>query len=248
MAFDEYQFLRYFIPGSLYVIYVVALLSPFFGNKVFELLITQADSDAILGLIGGAFGVSLAFGYVIYTFYDTAGYNKIAMDPKNRPILRYLESHINYSKEWKKLNNFEKKVALDVLCDSFDDTEVSNRIAGKIRGIWSHFNARIVCGSYVPIFAGLTSAFIAVFIILLIGNQTFILNDSTWTLFLLIVCSIATISYVTFKGANRPLREATKIEFLYLKPLLDKEPPTKTEKETIYFKKIIDSLIENPDK
>jgi len=69
MAFDEYQFLRYFIPGSLFVIYTTALVIPILNS--FALYFLENHPDVLIGIVGGAFAAGLAFGYVIYTIYDT---------------------------------------------------------------------------------------------------------------------------------------------------------------------------------
>jgi hypothetical protein len=92
MAFDEYQFLRYFIPGSLYVVYTTFLMVPILNSTVIDFF--KNDSSALLGIVGGAFGASLAIGYVVYSFYDTFLYNRWAMNFGNRKSLRYLAKKI----------------------------------------------------------------------------------------------------------------------------------------------------------
>ena len=158
MGFDEYQFLRYFIPGSLAVIYIAFFLAPFIGDGVINNF--KASPEGLLGIVGAAFGASLAIGYVIYTFYDTCSYNKAAMDSTKRRILHYLEKQ---KPDCKKLSEFEKKATLDMLYDAFDDSSVSNRVASKARGMWSHFNARKVCAIYVPSFSIVFSVIIILF-------------------------------------------------------------------------------------
>jgi hypothetical protein len=58
VAFDEYQFLRYFIPGSLFVIYATALALPIINTDT--LFFLQSYPDVVIGIVGGAFAAGLA--------------------------------------------------------------------------------------------------------------------------------------------------------------------------------------------
>ena len=84
MPFEEYQFLRYFIPGSLFVIYTTLIIYPALSLEI--LLFLEKNPEIVLGIIGGVFAGSLAFGYLVYTLYDTFLYNIIAMNPKRRKL------------------------------------------------------------------------------------------------------------------------------------------------------------------
>jgi hypothetical protein len=111
------------------------------------------NGDVLIGVFAGAFGASLAFGYVIYTFYDSLLYNVLAMRPGWRDILKYME-RIDV---WKKLDNAQRKEFLDTLFYYLGKRDPMNqKFSETIKGIWSHFNARIVCLLFVPIFSGVT--------------------------------------------------------------------------------------------
>lgn len=225
MGFEEYQFLRYYIPGSLYIIYIgvltVSILNPVLINFF------KNDTSALLGLVGGAFGASLAIGYIIYTFYDTFLYSKWAMDFKNRESLRYLAKKIegwDDPNEPGNKNNIEehnKKMFLDMLWISFDKDTLSERYDKTLRGMWSHLNARKVCYLVVPAFS-LFSVFLLAIIALLIGKSLFSFQATNLLLFAIVVGIVAGISEVLREGAKRPLEEVTTLEYFFIKNRIEK--------------------------
>lgn len=80
MAFDEYQFLRYFIPGSLYSIYTIALIVSVLSPDV--LVYFFVNPQALLGLVSGIIGSSLATGYLLYSFFDKCLYQHLVWNTK----------------------------------------------------------------------------------------------------------------------------------------------------------------------
>ena len=178
MAFEEYQFLRYFIPGSLFVIYVTLLVLPNLNPQLFPYL--SSNPETILAIVAGAFGASLAFGYLIYSFYDLVFYNFLAMKfPNKRKILGYMKEKIE---GWDDVSEPDKKEFLDMLYRLPGDANKNEQVSSLTRGIWSHFNARIVSATCVPLFAG-----ISVFTLYEINNKALpyliqMAKDHNWTL------------------------------------------------------------------
>lgn len=129
MPFEEYQFLRYFIPGSLYVIYTSLITFPAFSLTIFNIL--NANKEIVIGVLGAAFAGSLAFGYLVYTFYDTVLYNAIAMKSNWRILLRYLAVKIP---GWDKLKNHEKKMIMEMIHTSGDYTKGVDKFYEIVRG------------------------------------------------------------------------------------------------------------------
>lgn len=221
LVFEEYQFLRYFIPGSLYVFYTSLLIIPNLADTIVKDL--GQNGNVLIGVFVGAFGASLAFGYVIYTFYDSFLYNFLAMRPGWRDILRLMESEINV---WTKKSNEKKKEFLDTLYYYLDKRDPMNqKFSETIRGIWSHFNARIVCLFFVPTFSGVT-----VFLLWLVEQgsdlklfsfRSFSLMEGQRTYLSLCAFIIVVISSVFLWGARRPYKEAVKLEYYFLKSKIE---------------------------
>jgi hypothetical protein len=127
-VFEEYQFLRYFIPGSLFVMYTTLVFLPNLSKNVVSYILEKPDS--LLGIVGAAFGASLAFGYIIYSVFDTLLYNPIALKNGWRKVLSYMESKIDTEvnkKVWRGLNKEKKKEFLEMLFLSLGDAEKTNR-------------------------------------------------------------------------------------------------------------------------
>jgi hypothetical protein len=216
MAFQGYQFLRYFIPGSLYVIYLMSFVIPNLAESIACYLLNKPE--VLLGIVGGAFGASLSIGYVIYSFHDTALYNHLAMREKWRDIPRYLKKEIA---TWKNLSNEERKEFLDLLYLHSGEDTANQQFSATIRGMWSHFNARIVCSlwasllsviSFVVLYALDQAAGTGVF-----NLRFFHLGGCYvyyWHLCALVITLVSTFLLV---GARRPYKEAVKLEYYFVK-------------------------------
>ena len=226
MAFEEYQFLRYFIPGSLYVIYTTALITPFLDPSVINFF--ENDPSALLGIVGGALGASLALGYIIYTFYDTFLYNRWAMNFENRVSLRYLAEKIEGWDDPRKpqntncINDYQKKMFLDMLWIGFDKDNLSERYDKTLRGMWSHLNARKVCYLFVPAFSVISFSLLVITLPIIIRETLFILPPlPNWGVFFLVLIVIGFISGVFRYGAKRPLNEGTTLEYFFIKQRIE---------------------------
>jgi len=229
MAFEEYQFLRYFIPGSLFVIYTTLIAFPILSSTAIAML---GNPETLLGVIGGAFAGSLAIGYITYTFYDTFLYNRLAMNTKRRLLLQYLPTKI---KEWDSLLLHEKKMVMEMIHNTGKDTEACDRFYNIIRGWWSHFNARWVCLLFVPLLSGFSVLFLLSLNIIL-GGEIFAFNLPNLFLYVPIALVIVTISLVLKIGAENPFNEATQFEYYFVK--------YKIENNEEDFKEMIAILLE----
>ncbi len=242
--FEEYKFLRYFIPGSLFVIYTTSLVLPFLDSAILRYF--KNNPNALLGLIGGAFGASLAFGYIIYTFYDTFLYNVIVMKEKKgklfpeRPLLLYIKDRLrpyfeesalrhqevelekDWGEQWKKIDRPIKKVFIEMFFITSDNSKDHDKFQTILRGWWSHFSARIVCSICVPIFsfASLLVLFISDIIL---ERNVFAFPISHVGLWLLCVSLIVIISIIIGIGANNPLKESFHFESFFIKSKIGTE-------------------------
>jgi len=148
---EEYQLLRYYIPGSLFLIYLSVLIIPNSGNII--LYVREFSILELIGVFLGFFTISPPIGYIIYSIYDWTLYRRISKWKKKRTALQLIE-------EWAKnekvtLDNVKKKELIDfAFYFSLKDSnfKISDQIGETIRGFWSHFNARVVCSIYVPLF------------------------------------------------------------------------------------------------
>ena len=216
MAFEEYQFLRYFIPGSLFVIYTIVLVLPILNSTV--VLYFESNPDALLGIIGGGFAASLAFGYIIYTIYDTFGpYDRDVMKSKKRPLFKYLSERIE---DWDKFDKPKKKMFTEMLHITGADTKDCDRFYTIIRGFWSHFNARIVCCLWVPIFSAITIFFLII-LDFVVGSKFFSFTFPNIFLYIPFTIGIVIISLILVIGAERPRSEATTLEYFFIKYRID---------------------------
>lgn len=230
MVFEEYRFLRYFIPGSLYVIYMTFLVVPNLSVSVCNYISTHPN--LLLGAFAGAFGASVAFGYVFYTFYDSFLANHLAMNENNRPILQYLARRIN---TWPNRQNYEKKAFLDTLYHRLGESGMNQQFSEKIRGIWSNFNSRVVCSMFIPFFC-----VVSMVVLLLLGQFSDIKLLSfgsssllgTWgQIIYFFMCGfvVGVISLVFWRWRERPYREALTLEDYFLRSKIEKNDGTREE-------------------
>ena len=155
--FEEYKFLRYYIPGSLFLIYLASLTIP--NLAVINQNTLLERWDIVLSAIVGSFVISPAIGYVIYSFYDWLFYNRIATYSKWRTTFRLINER---APEILDTTN-KKKEFLDLLFrihysseHNSSEPEINPSILETMRGMWNHFNARITCAVFVPIFSVIT--------------------------------------------------------------------------------------------
>jgi len=181
-----------------------------------------ARLDVLLSAVVGSFVISPPIGYVIYTFYDSLLYERVATYPKWRTVFRLLDKN-------QKLDTTDKKKAfLDLVfrIHTKDSIKVDPSLLLTIRGIWSHFNARIVCSIFVPAFS--VGCFLVLYAVEnALPIEIFRFRSFTWSnlaipLWLVPVLIIATVSLVLILFSRRPYRETCRLEeYLFL--VKDKE-------------------------
>jgi hypothetical protein len=240
MAFDEYQFLRYFIPGSLYSIYTMALIVSVLSPDV--LVYFSVHPEALLGIVSGIIGSSLAIGYLLYSFFDKCCYQRLVWDTKKRLSKEYLGKLIFDWDEIEKSKPEQAKMFLDMLWITFKDSDSSEKYSTTLRGTWSHLCARLCCCFVVPFFSFVSFGFV------LFANwfTEYLQTDLKFHLFSLApqnlifiifgAIIIILISVFLGLGANRPFKEGTTLELFFIKHIIDKEPSE--------FKRLVKTILD----
>lgn len=151
---ERYTFLRYYLPGSLFITYMLILIIP---------NLAQQPEDLVVAIVG-AFGASPVVGYLIYALYNNH-YEEKAKDTNRRGALRYL-SELRFVKEdgerkdYKALleSDKQKKEFLDLVfwsnCKAAKneaDIDINPEIVQVLKNHLSSYAARTVCGIYVPL-------------------------------------------------------------------------------------------------
>jgi len=117
---------------------------------------------------------------------------------------------------------------------------MNQKFSETIRGIWSHFNARLVCSIFASSFS-----FASMFLLYLVEQgsdarlfsfRSFSLLGLQITYLWFCVGIIIVISLVLVVGARRPYREAVKLEYYFLK--------SKIEEDKTSFEKLVQQLLE----
>jgi len=200
---EQYQFLRYYIPGSLSLIYFFGLILANMGDEAFRLL----NHPALISLVVGLFASSPALGYVIYLFYDWTLYNKIASCEERR-ALTLLDTwanteHFRKGERWQSVRRKELVDFALYLRPHDCGLRISGNVTETIRGFWSNANARITSAIYVPIASGIMFA-----IFVLLKPPITISVCSTAFAFL----GIMVFSVCIGLPAKRTIREAFALE------------------------------------
>jgi len=246
---ESYQFLRYYIPGNLFLIYLILFLSPFLTVEAISL---EVWVSAILG----GFVISSPLGYILYSLYDQTFYVDISRGKKNpyffrknnRKILKIVKSWIEEDKEVdvsripkESLNSLIDFGLHSDLKNGWDEFIITSEILDTLRGFWSHHNARYVSSVFVPV-----ASFIVWAISLITLSKTkagFIgFHEYSWVVFLMIVILISILSILIGRGINftckpgwRPTTEKIRMEIYALEEYL-----VRARENTI--KKMIDKM------
>jgi hypothetical protein len=218
LAFEEYQFLRYFIPGSIYVVYTTALLLPILNSTVIDFF--RKDTSALLGIVGAALGASLAAGYIIYTIYDTFGYSPRMMNRDKRKMLKYIDDNID---GWKEPIDSSKKEFLDLLLIKFGESSSGDRYSATVKSMWSHLNARIVCYLYVPVLSAISVPTIMLYSTLIARKALFFFDLGNILLLVIVTVFIIFISLILKLGSDRPMNEGTTLEYFFFTSIIKDE-------------------------
>jgi hypothetical protein len=237
MAFDEYQFLRYFIPGSLFSIYTSILIFSVLTPEV--LYYFTFHPEFLIGIITGIVGSALPFGYLLYSFFDSTLYQKVTWNIKRRRIISDLDEVIENFKDIAKNEPARAKIFVDMLWIRFEDSDSSQKYSVVVRGTWSHLCARLTCCSIVPILSFI-SYFIFVRFIVAYANslpsnlifQPFTSENWFWGISVVV---IILISICLCLGAKRPLKEGTTLESFFIKYIIEENPSE--------FKKLVEKSL-----
>ena len=251
MVFEQYQFLRYYIPGSLFIIYTSVLILPILDSTVFSYF--KSHPETLLGVVGGVFGASLAFGYIIYTFYDTICYNKIGMDENKRPLLGYLKEKLfdyyisackvkmseldeaqktEYKNEWnKKWDMVENRPIKKALIETLylNNQTCQESFQQTLGGWMSHFNARVVCYFWVPFLAWISFEVLVVldyFGVLDNGLGYKLFSFPFPPVYWYVSCAfiMSLISIMLWIGSRNPLNETFQLEYLIIRQTITNNP------------------------
>lgn len=158
---EEYQFLRYYLPGSLFLFYVAILLVP--NSSVYSSIVSSDGTLSLginlVGLLVSLIGVSPIIGFIIYAFYNPY-YERRAV-ASDRGAFEYLKTE-KFTKNTKikaeliLSSDKQRKEFLDLVVHTKgigSNLEVDSDIRDLMKGHLSKYAARIVCGFYVPIFS-----------------------------------------------------------------------------------------------
>jgi hypothetical protein len=277
MSFEQYQFLRYYLPGSLFLLELGLFLAPFINYFELQKLL-GGNLLSLVTVVGGAFVVSPAIGYLLYSAYDTAIYNQKAMNWDNRRSLMYLiewarhprmsarnlerifvgidQADSNTLKIMKKdLNSVDfgkLRPSLKSLIDFIIHSKPRNgnsevrddEISANLRGYWSHFGARWVCGAIAPITALGTFFILLVFLfpILIQGPivfQHWATPYERWIWLAIDTVPISLFSGILLYSRNNPRMEAFELEYYIIRTKIRASHERFYEKTRSYFRRRI---------
>lgn len=207
---EQYRFLRYYIPGFLFLTYFFGLVTVNIDRSIFELFrVLRLDPTSLVAV---AFTSSPAIGYLIYQFYDWSLYNRIAKSKERKALILIdkwaTEEKFPKGERWE----VKRKELVDfALYSSLEESDftISDKISETIRGFWSHVNARLVSSIFVPIASGVFFAICWILNIILVLNLPFKFDlPKTVVLIILVIILSAFITY----PAKRTIREAFALE------------------------------------
>ncbi len=231
MAFDEYQFVRYLTPGSLAVGYILLLAFPCFSDSAISYLI--ANPDFSLALVGAAFGISLAVGYLIYALYTVTGYDRDSLTHVDKTINGYLKTKIT---NWDEIDNCKRKEFLDFLY-YWKSNPSDDYLYSKVHSIWTQYVGRNVSAFYVPGFSGIV--FTVIYLVDSLGTKlVFSFPPPKLQWFGLAILAIILVSVLFYLHTRSTRKEAWTLEYFILRD--------KISKNEIEFNEIKDLLLTEP--
>ena len=147
---ELYQFLRYYLPGSLLLMYIGLFIIHVLAPATFDI-----GLDKILAVFVGLLAANYAVGYLVYVPF-VYKYEKMAMNSEKRPALGYI---LRLAKE-EECENYlrcdtQKKEFLDLAYhsnyESASELRIHPEIIATLKNNLSNYAARYVCGTYVPL-------------------------------------------------------------------------------------------------
>ena len=200
------------------MIYTTALVIPILDTGALSVL--ESHPDVVIGIVGGAFAAGLAFGYAIYTIFDTIFYGHDAMKQEKRPLLRYMANHVE---NWDSFSEARQKMFIEMTHTTGKNMEDCESFYLIERGFRSHYNARIVCSLFTPIAAAITLSFFVISSYLTANKFLTLTSPYTW-LDIPVAFGIFVISAILYIGAKRPCDEAAQLEYLFIRRRIETDP------------------------
>jgi hypothetical protein len=214
-SWEQYQFLRYYMPGFLFFTYLAIMLVS--ARLTFEI----PDIQTIVGIFGGIIIASPVIGYIIYIPYNCF-YERIWSRSKKREVLNFMTKAIfeekldafNLKEYERAVKNFGKKKELIDLILHIDiknegAIKVNNEILNTLQNQLNNFSARVVMGFFTPIAS--TCVLIPIIIVYLGLNGNAFFNFASYA-FAFSVIGILVISILLLMGVMRVLTEAFILE------------------------------------
>lgn len=214
---EQYRFLRYYIPGFLFVTYLLGLITVNLNKNIFSFFKTVGLDP--ISFVGIAFTASPAIGYMIYSFYDWVLYNRIGNCDERQTLVLLDEWALKEKliKKGQKIEKVRKKELIDFAVYSSAKRSsliISEQLPETLRGFWSHVNARYVSSIFVPLACGLFFVILWGLNIILALNIPFktSLEDIDIYRNTALILSIAVLSICVGYPARRTVQEAFTLE------------------------------------
>jgi len=149
---EQYQFLRYYLPGSLLLLYTTILTVPNLSPDTF---FGPINLERIVAIFVGLLTINYTVGYLIYVPYNYR-YEKLAIDPNRRQVIEY----INRLAKEANCRDFikcdaQRKEFLDLVYHSNyragSELQIDSDIIATLKNHLSNYAARYVCGTLIPL-------------------------------------------------------------------------------------------------
>ncbi len=188
---ELYQFLRYYLPGSLLLLYVLLFIIPNLSTDTLNII----GLDNLLAVFVGLLALNYAIGYLVYIPFNYR-YEKIAMNPERRHALDYIARLAEEAECGSLLKcDTQKKEFLDLVYhskfESSSGLKINPEIVATLKNHLSNYAARYVCGTYVPILL-IPVMFFALFILKFAGIG-FAMNNVWFSFFVLLLVLVVSL-------------------------------------------------------
>ena len=213
---ERYQFLRYYLPGFLFITYLAILLIPAMEN-----IPVSTTIDQFVGIFGAVIIASPVIGYLIYSPYNN--FYEYVSSHCNRPALVFIQNaefakrseRAYYTKRTDSFALQKELIDLTLYIDYHpkdkangtekSDATLSHSVLSVLQNQLNNFSARVVCGFFTPIFSLVIAGIIG-----LVLMPTFFSLDKTAVYFSILL--IILISGSLLVGARGVLKEAFVLE------------------------------------
>jgi hypothetical protein len=209
---EQYRFMRYYLPGSLLLFYLVLLMVASLSAESLRCILNH---DGIIAVFLGFFGASPVIGYLVYAFYDPV-YEYLSRYKKRRHALALIE-------EWAEKKNrtfkspVQRKEFLDLVYHASSRNghhDIDQNILETMKNHLSNYSARVICGALVPMIAAIV--YFAFIILIAYGIIPQLRLSINWGLWLTFSAIILIASAFLYLGRSRVLRETFALEELLI--------------------------------